>query len=529
MSLPKEPRQKMINIMYLVLTAILALNVSAEILNAFKTVDRSLVTATGIANQKTDDIFKSFQRKKEDEKTREKAEKWLPVAEEAKKLSDEMYKYIEEMKLELKKEAQLHKNEAGEEVYKEDDLEAGTRLFVEAAPEGKGQGKIMFEKLKAFRDKILAVDSLILGGVEKDKSIRSLVGPGIPLDLSIPKSSAGNSGQQAWEFGYFHMTPAVAAITILSKFENDVKNTEAQVVEFCHKQIGEVEIVYDAFQAFAQSSTQYAMPGEELVITAGIGAFSKAAKPTITIDGANVPLKEDGSAEYKTTVGGSGSYAKKVKISYYKPDGTLASVDKEVKYTVGVPSGLVVSTDKTRVFYQDLDNPLSVTGGGGDEKVNVSVSGNGVTSSKAGPGQYIVVCKNLGSAVVTATDGKNTQKVTIPIKKVPDPFASVGGKGGGPIPANQFRVQKGVAVDLRDFIFEGVKYDVVSYTIICTGKGFEESGLGFAEVSGAYFNAEAQALLKKCQPGSTVVIDEIKVRGPGGTRVLDQNISFTLQ
>jgi gliding motility-associated protein GldM len=530
MSLPKEPRQKMINIMYLVLTAILALNVSAEILNAFKTVDRSLVTASGIANQKTNDIFKSFQKKKEDEKTREKAEMWMPVAEEAQKLSTEMYKYIEEMKLELKKEAQLKKNENGEDVYKEDDLEAGTRLFVEAPPEGRGKGKEMLQKLIAYRDRVLAVDSLILKDkFDAKKSIRTFVGPGIPLDLSIPKSSAGNSDKEAWEFGYFHMTPAVAAVTILSKFENDVKNTESQVVEYCHKQIGEVEVVYDAFQAFAQSSTQYAMPGEELVITAGIGAFSKAAKPTVTIDGANVPLNAEGSAEYKTRVGGSGSFSKKVRISFLKPDGTTSTVEKEVKYVVGVPSGLVVSTDKTRVFYQGLPNPLSVTGGSGDEKVNVSIQGAGVSSSKSGPGQYIVTCDNPGSATVTASDGKNTQKITIPIKRVPSPIARVGGKSGGPIPANVFRVQKGVAAELMDFVFEGVKYDIVSFTLVCTGKGFEESGLGYTEVTGPYFSAEAQALIKRCQAGSTVIIDDIKVIGPGGTRKLDQNISFTLQ
>ena len=105
----------------------------------------------------------------------------------------------------------------------------------------------------------------------------------------------------------------------------------------------------------------------------------------------------------------------------------------------------------------------------------------------------------------------------------------VGGKPGGPIPANVFRVQKGVAVELKDFVFEGVKYDVVSYTVAFTGKGFEESGLQFAEVQGAYFNAEALAYIKKCQAGSTVIIDEIKVNGPGGTRILDQNLSFTLQ
>ncbi|TAF55909.1 MAG: hypothetical protein EAZ62_01870 [Sphingobacteriia bacterium] len=202
---------------------------------------------------------------------------------------------------------------------------------------------------------------------------------------------------------------------------------------------------------------------------------------------------------------------------------------KEIKYTVGVPSGLTVSTDKTRVFYQGLENPVSITGGSGDEKVSVSIEGNGVSSRKAGPGQYVVSCAQLGMATVVASDGKNSQRIQIPIKRVPNPLATVGGKAGGPIPANVFRVQKGVAAELRDFVFEGVRYDVVSFTLIVTGKGFEESGFGVAEVTGAYFNGEAQALLRRCQAGSTVVIDEIKVSGPGGTRMLDQNISFTLQ
>jgi hypothetical protein len=173
---------------------------------------------------------------------------------------------------------------------------------------------------------------------------------------------------------------------------------------------------------------------------------------------------------------------------------------------------------------------LSVTGGGGggDEKVTVNVEGNGVSSSKVSAGQYIVTCKSLGTATVTAFDGKNTQKIIIPIKKVPNPLATVGGKAGGQIAANAFRVQRGVAAELKDFVFEGVKYDVVSYIVYFTGTGFTEN-IGLAEVSGPYFNAEAQALLKRCQPGTTVVIDEIKVNGPGGTRVLDQNISFTLQ
>ena len=517
MSLPKEPRQKMINMMYLVLTALLALNVSAEILNAFKTVDRSLMIASGVAEQKNQEIFKSFKAKLEDPTSREKAAIWEPKAQQVKKISDELYNYIETLKSELKKESGL-KTVDGKEEFKEDDLDAGTRLLVQRAPEGKGKGKELFEKLKAYKEQLLSIDP------EMKKEIEV----GLPLDLTIPPTSS-EAGKSAWSYAYFHMTPTIAAITILSKFQNDVRNSESKAVEFCHKQIGQVEIIYDQFQAFAGTNTQYLMPGEELVITAGIGAFSKAAQPSVSIDGANVSLNAEGTAEYKTRVGGSGAGIKRVRISYAKPDGTTAVVEKEIKYTVGIPAGLTVSTDKTRVFYKGLENPLSVTGGGGDEKVNVSIEGAGASLRKAGPGQYIVTCTQLGTVNVVANDGKNIQRIAIPVKRVPDPIVIVGGSAGGAMPANVFRVQSGAIAELRDFVFEGVAYKVMSFMLICTGKGFDEPE--FAEVNSASFkDAAAQALIRRCQAGSTVTIGEIKVLEPGGgSRKLDQNITFILQ
>jgi gliding motility-associated protein GldM len=517
MSLPKEPRQKMINMMYLVLTALLALNVSAEILNAFKTVDRSLMIASGVAEQKNEEIFKSFKAKLEDPTTREKAAIWEPKAQQAKKISDELYNYIEGLKLELKKESDL-KTVDGKEEFKEDDLDAATRLLVEDAPNGKGKGKELFEKLKAYKEQLLSIDP------EMKKEIEV----GLPLDLSIPPTSS-DAGKSDWSYAYFHMTPSIAALTIMSKFQNDVRNSESKAVEFCHKQIGQVEIIYDQFQAFAGTNTQYLMPGEELVITAGIGAFSKAAQPSISIDGANVPLNAEGTAEYKTRVGGSGSGIKRVRISYAKPDGTTAVVEKEIKYTVGIPAGLTVSTDKTRVFYKGLENPLSVTGGGGDEKVSVSIEGTGAALKKVGPGQYIVTCTQLGTVNVVANDGKNVQRIAIPVKRVPDPIVIVGGSAGGAMPANVFRVQSGAIAELRDFVFEGVAYKVMSFMLICTGKGFDEPEI--ADVNSASFkDAAAQALIKRCQAGTTVTIGEIKVLEPGGgSRKLDQNITFILQ
>ncbi|MBX9891645.1 MAG: gliding motility protein GldM [Chitinophagaceae bacterium] len=524
MSLPKEPRQKMINMMYLVLTALLALNVSSEILHAFKTVNESLITASNTVEKKNVEIFKSFERKLQDPKTAEKAAIWKPLADKAKALSDDMYKYLENLKEELIQEAggYITDEETGlKKIKGEDNLDAATRLFISNPPEGKGKGKELYEKLKAYKEQLSNISPEIL----------KEVAPNLPLDLSIPNPDKKKNIQESeWAYSYFHMTPTIAGITILSKFQNDVKNAESQVIEFCHKEIGEVEIVYDEFQALAGTNATYLMPGDELVITAGIGAFSKSAKPSVSVDGASASLNADGMAEYKTTVGNPGEYTKRVNINYVKPDGSTASVVKEIKYTVGVPSGLVVSTDKTRVFYQDLENPLSVIGGGGAgaEKVSVNVTGPEVSFRNAGAGTYIVTPKRLGIATVTASDGKGKPvTLQIPIKPVPAPLATVGGRAGGEMAAGIFKIQKGVAAELRDFVFEGVKWSVTSYIVYFTGKGFEE-GEQLFEVNGPYFSDEVKTFLKRVQPGTTVVIDEIYVTGPGGRKKLEQNISFTL-
>ena len=149
MSLPKEPRQKMINIMYLVLTALLALNVSSEILNAFKTIEQSLNSASNIIERKNLDIYKSLKSKLNDPKSAEKAAIWAPKAEQAHAYADAMYAYVESLKQELKVESGLQIKD-GKEVYKEDDLDATTRLFLNKKS-GESKGKDLYNKLLKFK------------------------------------------------------------------------------------------------------------------------------------------------------------------------------------------------------------------------------------------------------------------------------------------------------------------------------------------------------------------------------------------
>ena len=508
MSLPKEPRQKMINLMYLVLTALLALNVSSEILNAFKTVDRSLLNANKIVDQKDKDIMASFAKLLEKSETKEKAAIWKPKADAAQKMSDELVAEIEALKLELKNEAHL---DPATGIFKEDDLEAATRLFSGHPPEGKGKGEGLKAKLQSIKDKLLAIDPLV----------KAELGNSLPIDLSTPDN-------KDWSDTYFHMTPTIAALTILSKFENDVKNSAAQVVEFCHKQVGQVEIIYDKFQPIASQSSQYLMPGQELVITGGVGAFNSKAQPTVSVDGASVPLNAEGVGEYKTVVSSPGAYSKKVTISFVKPDGTRGSVDKEIKYTVGSPTGVNVSATKVNVLYRGLDNPVAISGGAkGAEAISASID-NGAINKVDNNGNFMVKPGAGNKATISVSVDNKTSQFIFPVKRIPDPIPMVGAFGGGSQNANAIKSQVGIRADMGDFVFEGVKYNVAAYTIVCTGKGFENTGPKFAIVNGAYFTPEVKGYLEMCKAGSTVTITDITVEGPDGRKKLQSSMAFNL-
>ena len=233
MSIPKEPRQKMINMMYLVLTALLALNVSSEILNAFRTVNNSLLNSNAVIDAKDKVVFASFKEMLTKEDKKEKAAIWFPKADKASQIAGVITSYLEGLKTDLKKESGLEIVD-GEEKYKEDNLDAATRLFVDP---GKAKGEEIKKKLQDFKDQLFAIDP----------AIAKEFNTSLPLDLSVPKSRNKAVGNDDWAYSYFHMTPTIAAVTILSKFQNDIKNSESKVVEFCHNQVGAVEQIFDTY------------------------------------------------------------------------------------------------------------------------------------------------------------------------------------------------------------------------------------------------------------------------------------------
>ncbi len=497
MSLPKEPRQKMINIMYLFLTAMLALNISAEILNAFKTVNRSLENTNTTVNNSTITIMKSLEDKKTDPNTSERANIWFPKAQQAVATSKALYDYIGTLKSKILTLAGATASDPTK--YDEGNQSIVTKLMVE-----EGEAKKLYAALSKYKTDILGIDSAIKTEFEKSLNI----------DLSNPPGQDGKT--KPWEIAYFSMVPTVAGLTILSKFQNDIKTAENKIVAFCHTKVGEVKVIFDSYAAIVGQSTNYAMPGQEITITAGIGAYSKSSAPSITINGASVSIGEEGFAKYPITANGVGSHTVPVRISFLNQvTGKQEVKEANVEYIVASPSGASVALDEMNVLYIGWQNKVTIAASGaGDEKVQVSISGGGGSISKTGAGKYIAsVTSPTNDCTINVTVDGKVSSFPFRVRNIPDPVATIGGvMSNENMSAGQARAQTGVGAFIKDFPLD-IKYQVVSYRIAADNA---DGDIIEAAVQGNMFNGPALNVMKSLAPGRTLTVDDVRAQGPDG-------------
>ncbi len=493
MALPKEPRQKMINMMYLVLTALLALNVSSEILNAFKVVDNSLISSNGVINTSNGSISSSLEAQGKKPELADKVAIWKPKADAAIKQANDLSASIEILKKELKVQAGLQMVD-GVEQFKEDDLEAATRLFGL-----KGEGPKLQSALAKFATDVSA-------NIPADKRAGL---PKLPIDVSMPKTE--NANLKTWSDAYFHMTPTVAALTILSKFQNDVLRSGNIVADYCQSQIGRVEVVLDKFEILTSQNTNYLLPGQTLEIKAGIGAFSSKAKPTVSINGVSQIANDSGFARYTTQVSGGSGGNVPISVSFKDPNiGQVTTKNTTVSYTVGQASGASIFLEKMNVMYAGVDNPVTVSAGSMKaEKVQVSF--NKGTVSRTSGDKFNARVTSLGEGVITISgDGKS---FTFPIrcKKLPPPTPMVGTLKSGNVSTAAFKAMGGVRAILEESEFSGAPFSITSYTI----GGFINGEPRETQVSGPSF--AGNAIVSSARPGSVVGIYNIHAKGPDGS------------
>jgi gliding motility-associated protein GldM len=504
MALPKEPRQKMINIMYLVLTAILALNVSAEVIEAFRTVQTSLESSSSNITSSNEVLYKSLKEKLTEPQSALKAAEWEPKAAEAKRLSADLNTYIEGLKSELKKAAgarMVEKDGKQVEEFKLDDLQASTRLM-----EQEKKGDELKAKLDEYKKKMLDIHP----------EIRTKFESTFPVNTDPVKSQEG--GTKEFTLGYFHMTPAIAALTMLSKFQNNVKNAENQVVTYCHNKIGEVAVHMDKVGVLVGQNSNYLMPGQELVVKAGVGAYSSASKGALTINGSTSQLV-NGQTEYKTTVSGAGAHTIQISGTFTGEDGKPVTINEKVEYVVGTPGGAAVMLDKMNVFYIGVDNPVTISSGTGWDKTSVSMAGGTISGSNSN--RTVRVTGGTTASITVTADGKSN-KFDFRIKRIPDPIFKIG-DGKGRMAAVAFKNQQYCRADLEAFDFD-LKFSIVSATVYFGGANFPSTTP--AKITGNSLASIAN-LIQRCGPGSSIAFTDIKVSGPDGIRSIDDR-SFQL-
>jgi len=504
MALPREPRQKMINVMYLVLTAILALNVSHEVVDAFKVVDKSLITSNNNISASNETLYKSLEEKLNEPQSVEKAKIWEPKAMTARQYSAEMVTYIDSLKLALKNAADLKmkwddKMKDSVEDFREDNLDASTRLF-----ETKGKGPELKARLDQYKERMLNIDP----------SIRAEFQNIFPVNTLPPLSQEGK--QKDFTQTFFHMTPTVAALTMLSKFQNNIKNAENMVVTYCHNQIGAVEVHMDKTGVLVGTNSTYLMPGQQLEITAGVGAYSSAASPTISINGSNVPVT-NGQGKYTTSVSGAGEHTVNVNVSYRDENNKIQTQSVPVKYVVGTPGGAAVMLDKMNVFYIGVPNPVTINSGTGWDKTRVSISSGSLIPSGT-PGKFTVNVKEVGKTTININADGKTSSYDFRIKRIPDPKLMVGPKSGGRMQSVIFKNQQFCRADLEGFDFDA-RFNVLSATVYFSGANFPS--VTTATITGGSL-AGLSAQMAKCIPGTSINFDNVRVQGPDGTiRTID--------
>lgn len=496
--LPRDPRQKMINVMYLVLTAILALNVSNEVINAFKVVDKSLITSNNNITASNNTLYKSLEDKLTEPQSKEKAAIWEPRAMKARQLSAEMMTYIDSLKLALKEAADLKmkwdpKLKDSVEDYREDNLDASTRLF-----ETNKEGEKLKARLDQYKENMLNIDP----------SIRKQFASTFPVTTIPPISQEGK--KKDFTQSFFHMTPTVAALTMLSKFQNNIKNAENMVVTYSHSQIGAVEVHMDQVGVLVGQSSNYLMPGQELTVTAGVGAYSSSVKSDISINGTPVNLV-NGQSSYKTTVSGAGEHTVQINGSFTNENGVKVPIHQTVSYTVGTPGGTAVMLDKMNVFYIGVPNPVTISSGTGWDKTKVSMD-NGSLSSGGSAGKFVVNVKNPGKASITVNADGKASTFDFRVKRIPDPVLKVGPSSGGRIQSVMFKNQSFARADLENFEFDA-HFNIVSATIYFSGANFPNTQQG--EIHGGSLEP-VKGLLQKSIPGTSVNFDNVKVQGPDG-------------
>ncbi|MBR1415694.1 MAG: gliding motility protein GldM [Prevotella sp.] len=499
---PVSPRQKMINLMYVVLMAMLALNVSNEVLNGFAIVQESLNRTTANATQENQVIYDDFEQQMA--ANPQKVKEWYDKAMQVKEMSQRLYSLATELKQAIAQEAD-GKDAKPDELQNKEDLEAANQVML--AP-GKGRGAELKKAVDDYREGILAMvsDSVKREHIASD------------LTTSVPNGILGKN----WQEYMFEAMPAVAAVTMLTKLQNDVRNAEKEVLHTLVQNIDVKDIRVNALDAFVIPNSQTIVQGDRFSAHIVMAAIDTTQVPEIYIGGKKVDLPGN---IYETTASRTGDFTLSGYIQTINGNGDPIRRDFEQKYTVVEPSA-TVSADLTRMLYAGYNNPISVSVPGVPlNKISASMTNGTLTPN--GAGKYIAKPAKIGQdAVITVTSTNTGRPQTMGtfsfrVRKLPDPtpFIAIKDdqgnparfKGGNMYKASLLAAETiGAAIDdgILDIGFRVLSFQTVFFDNMGNAKPINSDG--------ANFSAAQKDQFRKLSRGRRFYISGVTAIGPDG-------------
>jgi gliding motility-associated protein GldM len=540
----ETPRQKMIGMMYLVLTCLLALNVSKDILKGFVTVNESLEKTNKGTQLNNEKILVDFERAAKEKVT---AKPYYEKAIESRKLTIGTVEYIESMKKKLIEISEKISSSEADTAHLRfiehlEEYDIPTFQLIgsdESNPENKPySAKELREKLNELHDKLLA----IVETMYKSENTKLNTGDYQSLKAKIEMMKPVDSNEivddlkMSWEIQNFYNQPLAACITNLSKIQSDVKNLETEMINQFAAAAGKNAVIMDHFAAKVISPSKYIRSGDNYSADIFLSASSSDFKPdnmqvligakydTLTKqlvnEGTPVSLM-NGAGKYEIKTMGQGEQSISGVIKFKNGQGRIEYFPFEDKYTVAAPAS-AVSADKMNVFYAGLVNDITISAAGvAPTNLIAKVNGNPAPLMPAGNGKYTIKPSSTGTCeiAVYAREVSGQTRLQGPpakfrIKPLPTPFVKINGKyalGNFEIKKNELPSLVAISADIPGFDLDA-KFKIKSYNVVTAPNGiFNES-----PCSGFNFSQDAKNQVNKIKGGGRIFIEKIIATGPDG-------------
>ena len=507
-----SPRQKMINLMYVVLMAMLALNISTEVLNGFSVVEESLNRTTGNSSKENDAIFGELDQMMR--KNPQKVKQWFMMASTVREMSDSLYNYAQALKVAIVREADGEKGEPLN-IEGKDNIEAASYIMLNPA---NGQGHKLYEAINSYRARILQ----FVTDPRQKKIIAS------NLSTEVPHHSMGKN----WEEYMFENMPVAAAVTLLSKLQSDVRYAEGEVLHTLVANVGLKDIRVNKLQAFVVPSQTRLYPGETMTAQMFMGAVDSTQQPQVFVNG---QLIKGNQITVKAGAPGKHTLSGYILIKDLTGNVLRRNFSQDYWVTGGPqpkeyisPQGMqkvppfdgmaTIAADLMNVLYAGFDNPITISiPNTSQHDVQATMSGGSLVAR--GGGHFIARPSAVGQPVTISVSAKGRKigEYQFRVRKLPDPspYIAMGADRfkSGALSKAALMSAPGIQAAIDDGLLD-IPFSVTSFRVVF----FDNMGNAVPLASnGASFSPQQKEQFRQLSRNKRFYITNVVVHGPDGT------------